>query len=100
MGPQQLYDVALHPEVEKYFENHQDLAARWPLIKHLLVRSPTRGSKIVHLKARKWLCNYRWKQGRYRLFYEVIEDEGVIHVFEAGPRRDIYQKGKRRPYQG
>lgn len=95
LGP---YHVALHQEVERFFRRHQDLATKWPFIEHMISVSPTRGGKIVHLKAKKWLCDYRWQHGRYRLFYEIIEDEHIVHVYEAGLRDDIYRKGKRRPY--
>lgn len=95
LGP---YHVALHQEVERFLQRHQELATKWPFIEKVISVSPTRGGKIVHLKA-KWLCDYRWQQGRYRLLYEIIEDEHIVHVYEAGLRGDIYRKGKKRPYR-
>jgi len=28
----------------------------------------------------------------YRIIYEVVADQLVIHVFDAGNRRDVYKK--------
>ena len=34
---------------------------------------------------------YRVRQGRYRILYEIIEDEVVIVVVKVGHRRDVYR---------
>ncbi len=33
---------------------------------------------------------YRIRQGNYRILYQVIDDELIIHVVKVGHRRDIY----------
>ena len=43
-----------------------------------------------HLKGR-WHCDYRWRQGNYRLLYEVIDTENIVHVYHADTRGDVYR---------
>ncbi len=34
---------------------------------------------------------YRIRQGNYRILYQVLNEELVIHVVKVGHRRDIYK---------
>ena len=34
---------------------------------------------------------YRIRQGRYRILYQIINDELIINVVKVGHRRDIYK---------
>lgn len=34
---------------------------------------------------------YRLRQGRYRVLYEVKDDEAVVVVVKVGHRRDVYR---------
>ncbi|MDX9708064.1 MAG: type II toxin-antitoxin system RelE/ParE family toxin [Trichloromonas sp.] len=34
---------------------------------------------------------YRLRQGRYRILYEIHDDELVVVVVKAGRRRDVYR---------
>ena len=88
-GPRQ-YEVELHRTVRRFLRSHRDLASDWDEIRRQISVSPRQGGRITHLKAR-WHCNYRWRQGTYRLLYEVIDDENVIHVFHANTRGDVYR---------
>ena len=53
--------------------------------------SPRQGRQVTHMKGRSWHCNYRWRVGNYRLVYEVIDDNNLIHVYHAHTRGDVYK---------
>ena len=87
---QRRYEIELHRSVRRFFRRHQELAATWDGIRIRISESPRQGAHINHLKGR-WHCNYRWRQGDYRFLYEVIDREGVVHVYHAGARGDVYR---------
>ena len=86
---QRLYDVTLHRRVRRFLRSHTELFERWNEISRNIALSPRQGGQISHLKG-KLHCNYRWRQGNYRLLYEVIDDYDEIHVYEANTRGDVY----------
>lgn len=89
-SPQTRYRVELHRAVRRFFRNHRELAANWDKIRRYISTSPRQGGRINHLKGR-WHCDYRWREGSYRLLYEVIDDENVVHVYHADTRGDVYR---------
>ena len=91
--PPRIYDSEIHREVRKFLRKHKDLEARWPEIEDWVCRSPRRGPRIDHLKG-VWLCSYRWDHGSYRIKYEVLDDDLLIHFYDANNRGDVY-KGRR-----
>ena len=34
---------------------------------------------------------YRIRQGNYRILYQIIRDELIIHVIKVGPRSKVYK---------
>lgn len=87
------YRVTVHPEVKRYLRRHQGLKAKWNEIVVEILQSPERGPHIDHLKG-DWHCSYRWKEGTYRIKYEVLEEFEEIHFYDAGTRGDIYKRGR------
>ena len=87
---QRPYDVTLHRRVERFVSRHTDLLSRWDDIRHSISISPRRGGNISHLKGGKLQCDYRWRQGDYRLMYEVMDDVNEVHVYNANTRGDVY----------
>lgn len=83
------YDVACHRTVERFLRSHRDLASSWEAIRRSISVSPRQGGRITHLKG-IWHCNYRWRQGTYRLLYEVIDGENLVHVYHVNTRGDVY----------
>ena len=84
------YDIELHRSVRRFLRRHGELASRWGDIARRISESPRRGARINHLKGR-WHCNYRWREGDYRILYEVIDGENVVHIYHAGVRGDVYR---------
>jgi mRNA-degrading endonuclease RelE of RelBE toxin-antitoxin system len=87
---QRRYEVALHRKVQRFLKSHHELAYDWGEISRSIAVSPRRGGQITHLKGR-WHCDYRWRQGTYRLLYEIIDDDNIVHVYEANTRGDVYR---------
>ena len=78
--------------VEKFLKRHGDLAARFEGIKNRIALSPYTGADIVHMKKKSWLCSRRWTvQDKYRLIYEVIDNERLVHIYHAGSRGQVYR---------
>ena len=84
------YQVEVHRTVRRFLRNHRELADNWDDIRLHLARFPRRGGRVNHLKAR-WHCDYRWRQGRYRLLYEIIDAENIVHIYHANTRGDVYR---------
>ncbi|OGO47800.1 MAG: hypothetical protein A2W34_04255 [Chloroflexi bacterium RBG_16_64_32] len=87
------YRVEQHKRVKKFIRKHTDLNDRWPEIESVLAGSP-RGHQgddtIVHLKA-NLLCNYRWREGSYRLLFEVDDETKTVLIFDADSRGQVYR---------
>ena len=87
------YRVEQHKRVKKFIRKHTDLNDRWPEIESVLADSP-RGYQgddtIVHLKA-NLLCNYRWREGSYRLLFEVDDETKTVLIFDADSRGQVYR---------
>ena len=87
------YRVEQHRRVKKFIRKHTDLNDRWPEIESVLADSP-RGHQgddtIVHLKA-NLLCNYRWREGSYRLLFEVDDETKTVLIFDADSRGQVYR---------
>ena len=86
----EMYVVRIHRNVRRFFRRHDDLDDDWKHIRYALSISPKRGVNISHLKGR-YHCNYRWRQGRYRLVYEVMDEARLVHVYDANTRGDAYR---------
>jgi len=52
--------------------------------------NPYAGPRITHLKGRLH-CRRRWREGDYRLLYDIIEDDRVVEIFDADNRGQIYR---------
>ena len=87
------YDVHTHKKVDKFIKRHSELSQRWPAIEAALKLNPfpQQGSDdIVHLKGQLF-CNHRWREGDYRLLYEVYTNTRAVWVFDAGSRGQVYR---------
>ena len=43
-----------------------------------------------HCKKLKGRDGYRIRQGKYRIIYEIVDNELIVHVLTLGHRKDIY----------
>ena len=84
------YQVILLPRAARFINRHPDLEARINAIRQYLSVNPYAGPRITHLKGRLH-CSRRWREGDYRLLYDIIEDDRVVEVYEADNRGQIYR---------
>lgn len=84
------YQVILLPRAARFINRHPDLEARINVIRQYLSVNPYAGPRITHLKGRLH-CSRRWREGHYRLLYDIIEDDRVVEVYEADNRGQIYR---------
>ena len=87
-GPE--YTVRVHRAVQRFLSNHPDLAERWPYIMEQISGNPRSSSRVDHLK-NPWHCSYRWREGSYRIKYDVDDDRREIRIYDANNRGDVYQ---------
>lgn len=83
------YNIEEHRAVRRFLKRHQDLADEIEDIRNQLSLRPYVGPRIDHLKAR-YQCSRRWRAGDYRLLYEILEAESIVHIFHADVRGDVY----------
>ena len=86
------YEIEVHRAVRRFLRNHPDLDGKWQEIVDQIASNPRHGPHIDHLKG-VWFCSYRWDEGSYRIKYEVIAAESVIHFYDVNNRGDVYRGG-------
>ena len=84
------YQVVLLPRAARFIDRHPDLETRINVMRQYLSVNPYAGPRITHLKGRLH-CSRRWREGDYRLLYDIIEDDRVVEVYEADNRGQIYR---------
>ena len=89
--PEPPYEVDVHRAVQKFLNKHPELREKWDVIVAQVLDSPRFGTHIDHLKG-GWMCSYRWNEGTYRIKYEVLDDRGKIHFYDANTRGDAYKR--------
>jgi mRNA-degrading endonuclease RelE of RelBE toxin-antitoxin system len=87
------FTVTRTKKAKQYIEKNPRLRTSWPSIEAALIANPypIGTNNPIHLWARLY-CNHRWREGDFRLLYEIIEDAVTVSVFHAGPRGDVYGK--------
>ena len=84
------YQVILLPRAAKFINRHPGLEARVNGVLQYLSVNPYSGPWITHLKGRLH-CSRRWREGDYRILYDIIEDDRVVEVYDADNRGQIYR---------
>ena len=84
----QPYEILAHKKAKRYIDRSIG-RAKWQEIQDLLRTSPKWDGHISHLKA-ELHCNHKWKGGRHRILYKVLDKEREVRVFKAGSRQSVY----------
>lgn len=86
------YRIRLHKRVSKALPNLPE-RVRGAVKQRidLLTENPYRHPRLDIKKMQGFDTVYRLRIGRYRLIYEIIEDELVVLIIEFGPRGDVYR---------
>jgi len=86
-----MYEVVLSERAESYYRKlPSDIQRRINKAIDTLEVNPLTGSNIKKLTGTlKGL--YRYRLGRLRIIYQVVESELKVLVIEIGPRGDIYK---------
>ena len=87
------FEVEIHRTVRRFLNRHPDLDSKWEEIVEQVKNNPRLGQHIDHLKG-DWHCSFRWDEGTYRIKYQVMDDQGAIHFYDANTRGDVYKKSK------
>ena len=84
------YQVIMLPRAARFIDRRPDLEVRVNGILQYLSVNPYAGPRITHLKGR-FHCRRRWREGDYRILYDIIKDDRVVEVFDADNRGQIYR---------
>ena len=84
------YQVILLPRAARFIGRHPDSEARINAMRQYLSVNPYAGPRITHLKGR-FHCRRRWREGDYRILYDIIENDQVVEIFDADNRGQIYR---------
>ena len=84
------YQVIVLPRAARFIDCHPDLEARVNGILQYLPVNPYTGTRIAHLKGR-FHCRRRWREGDYRILYDIIEDDQAVEIFDADNRGQTYR---------
>ena len=84
------FQVTVHRAVNRFLNKHPDLKGKWDGIVAQVKQIPRLGRHIDHLKG-AWFCSYRWDEGNYHIKYDVDDDRGSTHFYDADNRGDVYQ---------
>ncbi len=88
---QKKYNIKIHKRVDKFLVSHPEMQK--PFFQALHVLAEDIHTREIDIKALSWLSgnHYRFRIGKYRFLYEVLEDTICIFVYNAGSRWDIYK---------
>nr|VFJ43755.1 MAG: mRNA interferase RelE/StbE [Candidatus Kentron sp. DK]VFJ45670.1 MAG: mRNA interferase RelE/StbE [Candidatus Kentron sp. DK] len=87
------YRIRLHKRVTKVLRNlPQPVRGIVRQRIDFLGENPYRHPKLDIKKMQGFDTVYRLRIGKYRLIYEIIEDELVVLIMKVGVRGDVYKE--------
>ncbi|MGX2984507.1 type II toxin-antitoxin system RelE family toxin [Helicobacter sp. 23-1048] len=86
-----MYKVDTSKELDKFFAKHRDLAPKIIAKLEIIAQNPyDNPCDIAKLQGQK--NHYRLRVGKYRVLYEVRENQIlVIYAYKADSRGDVYK---------
>ena len=86
-----IYTIKIHKRVEKFIALHHDMRTWLFASLHLMEVNPL--DSTLDIKPLSWIAgkHYRLRMGKYRFLFEIIEDEVLVYLYDAGSRGGIYK---------
>jgi mRNA interferase RelE/StbE len=84
-----MYTLTFFESVERDLSKipGKDIAKIWE--KLIKLKETPRPPGTIKLAGRK--SDYRVRYGKYRIIYQVFDEEKKVRVVQIGPRKDIYK---------
>lgn len=84
------YRVETSKEVDKFLDKHKDIAPKVLQSLRIIAQNPFDNAlDIKKLQGESY--KYRLRIGKYRLLYEIIDEQILIYAYKAQSRGDVYK---------
>ncbi|MGX2982845.1 type II toxin-antitoxin system RelE family toxin [Helicobacter sp. 23-1045] len=84
------YAIQYSKQVEKFLDSHKELQAKILSALETIAQNPYENALDIK-KLQGETHKYRLRIGKYRLLYEIIEQQILIYAYKIGSRGDIYK---------
>lgn len=85
-----VYGLKYDKDVKKFLQKHKDLAPKIIEKLEILAQNPYENSLDI-AKLIGYDKHYRLRIGKYRLLYEIIDEQILIYAYDIDSRGDIYK---------
>lgn len=84
------YRVETSKEVDRFLDKHRDIAPK--ILKSLRTIAQNPFDNALDIKKLQGESHkYRLRIGKYRLLYEIIDEQILIYAYKAQSRGDVYK---------
>lgn len=84
------YKIKMHKRLRKFLQKHEDLRAKIVQNLELIAQNPYNTTLDI-AKLQGYENHYRLRVGKYRILYEILEQEILIYAYDADSRGGIYK---------
>ena len=84
------YAIKYAKQVEKFLDKHKDLQPKVLTALEQIAQNPF-DSALDIKKLQGEEHKYRLRIGKYRLLYEIIDEQILIYAYKAQSRGDVYK---------
>lgn len=84
------YAIKYAKQVEKFLDKHKDLQPKVLSALEQIAQNPFDNALDIK-KLQGQSHKYRLRIGKYRLLYEIIDEQILIYAYKAQSRGDVYK---------
>lgn len=84
------YAIKYAKQVEKFLDKHKDLQPKVLTALEQIAQNPFENTLDIK-KLQGESHKYRLRIGKYRLLYEIIDEQILIYAYKAQSRGDVYK---------
>lgn len=84
------YSLKYSKDAKKFLQKHKDIAPKIVEKLEILAQNPYDNTLDI-AKLKGYDKHYRLRVGKYRLLYEVMEEQILIYAYDIDSRGDIYK---------
>lgn len=85
-----MYKLETSKALDKFLDKHRDLSAKIIAKLELIAQNPYNNNLDI-AKLQGYENHYRLRVSKYRILYEILEQEILIYAYDADSRGDIYK---------
>ena len=85
-----VYKLKTSKIIDKFLEKHKDIRLKVIEKLEILAKDPYHNTLDI-VKLSGYEGHYRLRIGKYRILYEIIENQILIYAYDIDSRGDIYK---------